>query len=89
MSAAARRQNRNDSENGGTHPPQAVMLAKDASANLAIPEALDEARVECERLRLLLESKDTQEAARLALRHCLRGLGARTRWRRPAGGRLS
>lgn len=30
---------------------------------------LEEARVECERLRLLIDSKETQEAARWALRH--------------------
>jgi hypothetical protein len=35
----------------------------------AISDALDQARVECERLRLLLRSTDTQMAARLALRH--------------------
>lgn len=52
-------------------------LPKDGSGNSSITEALDkagdetfdEARIECERLRLLLESKDAQEAARLALRH--------------------
>jgi hypothetical protein len=35
----------------------------------AINEVLDQARVECERLRILLDHKDVQEAARLALRH--------------------
>lgn len=30
---------------------------------------LEEARVECERLRLLIDSRETQQAARLALRH--------------------
>lgn len=31
--------------------------------------ALEEARVSCERLRILLDDKEAQQAARLALRH--------------------
>ena len=34
-----------------------------------VQTAIEDARVECERLRLLLESKQTQEAARMAVRH--------------------
>ncbi|MGL5808873.1 MAG: hypothetical protein ACRCYQ_02890 [Nocardioides sp.] len=44
-------------------------VAEEPSVDAAIVEAMDRARIECERLRLLLESRDTQEAARLALRH--------------------
>ena len=50
--------------------------ARSMSYSLATPghkerawDAIGDARVECERLRLLLESKQTQEAARMALRH--------------------
>lgn len=44
-------------------------VAADPAVDASIVEAMDRARVECERLRLLLESKETQKAARQAQRH--------------------
>ena len=44
-------------------------LKRDAAAERAGLAALEEARVGCEQLRLLLDDKSTQRAARLALRH--------------------
>jgi hypothetical protein len=44
-------------------------LADDEANRTKIRQQLEEARVECERLRLLIDSRDTQAAARLAQRH--------------------
>ena len=41
----------------------------DSDVDGAIVEAIGASRVECERLRLLLDGKESQQAARLALRH--------------------
>lgn len=44
-------------------------LKDDPAARSSLLSALDDARVDCERLRLLVSEKGTQEAARLSLRH--------------------
>lgn len=45
------------------------LLHDDATAEKALNAAMEEARVGCERLRILLSDKTAQQAARLALRH--------------------
>jgi hypothetical protein len=44
-------------------------LNHDTAAKKALLSALEEARVGCERLRILLSDKATQQAARMVLRH--------------------